>query len=244
MSCDLNGKVVVVTGASSGIGRATARRLAENGAQLVLVARRRERLDALAAEVAALGGKAVVVAGDLIEEATSLAAVRAAKDAFGRIDIVIANAGTGNYKNLVEMSAAEYDEIMDGNFKSSWLIVRHAVPVMIAQKSGQIILVSSVAGLYGFAGEATYCAAKFAQMGFAQGLDSELRPHGIKVGTINPGGVKTEFALGKGRSEQAVADSQMMAATDVANAILFACSQPVSTRVIQIQMRPMSESIF
>jgi 3-oxoacyl-[acyl-carrier protein] reductase len=133
---------------------------------------------------------------------------------------------------------------MDGNFKSTWLIARHTVPVMIAQKSGQIVLVSSVAGLYGYAGEATYCAAKFAQMGFAQGLDSELRPHGIKVGTINPGGVKTEFAIGKGRTEQEVADSEMLEAIDVANAILFACSQPASARIIQVQIRPMSESIF
>jgi len=240
----LNGKVVLITGASSGIGHATASLFAANGALLVLVARRRERLEALAAEAKALGSQAIVVAGDLREEATSLAAVAAAKEAFGRIDILIANAGTGSYKNLVDTTAAEYDEIMDGNFKSTWLIARHTVPVMIAQKSGQIVLVSSVAGLYGFAGEATYCAAKFAQMGFAQGLDSELRPHGIKVGTINPGGVKTEFAIGKGRTEQEVADSEMLEASDVANAILFACSQPASARIIQVQIRPMSETIF
>ena len=240
----LNGKVVLITGASSGIGHATASLFAANGALLVLVARRRERLEALAAEAKALGSQAIVVAGDLREEATSLAAAAAAKEAFGRIDILIANAGTGSYKNLVDTTAAEYDEIMDGNFKSTWLIARHTVPVMIAQKSGQIVLVSSVAGLYGFAGEATYCAAKFAQMGFAQGLDSELRPHGIKVGTINPGGVKTEFAIGKGRTEQEVADSEMLEASDVANAILFACSQPASARIIQVQIRPMSETIF
>jgi len=240
----LNGKVVLITGASSGIGRATASLFAAKGARLVLVARRRKRLEALAAEAKALGSHTIVVAGDLREEATSLAAVTAAKESFGRIDLLIANAGTGNYKNLVETTAAEYDEIMDGNFKSTWLIARHTVPVMVAQKSGQIVLVSSVAGLYGFAGEATYCAAKFAQMGFAQGLDTELRPHGIKVGTINPGGVKTEFAIGKGRTEQEVADSEMLEAIDVANAILFACSQPASARIIQLQMRPMSESIF
>ena len=239
-----NGKVVLITGASSGIGYATASLFAAKGALLVLVARRRERLEALAAEAKALGSQAIIVAGDLRQEATSLAAVTAAKEAFGRIDILIANAGVGNYKNLVETTAAEYDEIMDGNFKSTWLITRHTVPVMIAQKSGQIVLVSSVAGLYGFAGEATYCAAKFAQMGFAQGLDAELRPHGIKVGTINPGGVKTEFAIGKGRTEQEVADSEMLEAIDVANAILFACSQPASARIIQVQMHPMSESIF
>jgi 3-oxoacyl-[acyl-carrier protein] reductase len=240
----LNGRVVLITGASSGIGRATASLFAAQGARLVLVARRRERLAAVAAEAKALGGQAIIVAGDLREEATSVAAVAAAKEAFGRVDILIANAGTGNYKNLVETTVAEYDEIMDGNFKSSWLIARHTVPVMLAQKSGQILLVSSVAGVYGFAGEATYCAAKFAQMGFAQGLDAELQPHGIKVGTINPGGVKTEFAIGKGRTEEEVVASEMLEAVDVANAILFTCSQPASARIIELQMRPMSESSF
>lgn len=236
--------VVLITGASSGIGRATALQFAAQGASLVLVARRRERLEAVAAEAKALGSHAITVPGDLRDEATSLAAISAAKNGFGRIDILIANAGTGNYKTLVETSAAECDEIMDGNFKSSWLIARHAAPVMIAQKSGQIIFVSSVAGLYGFGGEATYCAAKFAQMGFAQGLDAELRPHGIKVGTINPGGVKTEFAIGKGRSEQEVAESEMLAADDVAKAILFACTQGAAARITQIQLRPMCETLF
>jgi 3-oxoacyl-[acyl-carrier protein] reductase len=162
---------------------------------------------------------------------------------YGRIDILIANAGVGNYKNLVDTSVADYDAMMDGNMKSSWLITRHTVPVMIAQKEGQILLVSSMAGVYGFAGEATYCATKFAQVGFAQGLDKELRPHGIKVGTINPGGVKTEFALGKGRTEASVEASEMLEAADVAEAILFACTQPKLSRIIQIQMRTMAESL-
>ena len=104
-------------------------------------------------------------------------------------------------------------------------------------------MISSMAGVYGFAGEATYCATKFAQVGFAQGLDKELRPHGIKVGTINPGGVKTEFALGKGRTAKGVAASQMLESEDVAAAILFACVQPAGSRIIQIQMRTMAERL-
>jgi 3-oxoacyl-[acyl-carrier protein] reductase len=132
---------------------------------------------------------------------------------------------------------------MDSNMKSSWLITRHTVPVMLKQRDGQILLVSSMAGVYGFAGEATYCATKFAQVGFAQGLDKELRPHGIKVGTINPGGVKTEFALGKGRTDEIIEESNWLEAEDVAQAILFACTQPKMSRIIQIQMRTMAESL-
>jgi 3-oxoacyl-[acyl-carrier protein] reductase len=169
--------------------------------------------------------------------------VALAEKSFGRIDILIANAGVGIYKNLADTSAADYDAMMDSNVRSSFLFARHVVPGMIKQKSGLILFVSSMAGVYGFAGEATYCATKFAQVGFAQGLDKELRPHGIKVGTINPGGVKTEFALGTGRNNKMIEESDWLEAADVAEAILFACTQPKASRIIQIQMRTMAESL-
>lgn len=239
----LTGKVALITGASAGIGRAAALALAGEGANLVITARRTERLEELAAEAVKLGVQVICVAGDMRDEVTALAAVEAAKQAFGRIDILVANAGVGNYKNLVDTSLADYEEMMDGNVKSSWLIARHVTPVMIEQKDGLILFVSSMAGVYGFAGEATYCATKFAQVGFAQGLDKELRPHGIKVGTINPGGVKTEFAIGKGRTEKGVKASDMLDAEDVAAAILFAATQPKLSRIIQIQMRTMVENL-
>lgn len=239
----LTGKVALVTGASAGIGQAAARALAREGAKVVITARRQERLEQLAAEVKKLGSEAVFVAGDAREEKTAVAAVEAALKSFGRIDVLIANAGMGVYKTLVETSAAEYDTMMDSNMRSSWLLARHVAPVMIQQKDGLMLFVSSMAGVYGFAGEATYCATKFAQVGFAQGLDKELRPHGIKVGTINPGGVKTEFALGTGRNDKMIAESGWLEADDVAEAILFACTQPKASRIIQIQMRTMAESL-
>jgi 3-oxoacyl-[acyl-carrier protein] reductase len=151
--------------------------------------------------------------------------------------------GVGNYKNLVDTSAADYDEMVDTNIRSTFLFSRHAVPVMIAQHSGTILMISSMAGIYGFAGEAVYCATKFAQVGFAQALDKELRPQGIKVGLICPGGVKTEFALGKGRTSEGVAKSGMLEAEDVAGAVLLACTQSKGSRIIQVQMRTMDESL-
>ncbi len=114
---------------------------------------------------------------------------------FGRIDILINNTGVGNYKNLVDTSAEEYDELMDVNVRTTFLFTRHAVPIMLAQASGTILMISSMAGVY--VEESVYCMTKFAQVGFAQALDRELHPSGIKVGVICPGGVKTEFALGK-----------------------------------------------
>ena len=100
-----------------------------------------------------------------------------------------------------------------------------------------------MAGVYGFAGEAVYCATKFAQVGFAQALDKELRPHGIKVGAICPGGVKTEFALGTGRTQEGVAQSGMLEPEDVAGAVLLACTQSPGSRIIEIQMRTMAEGL-
>jgi NADP-dependent 3-hydroxy acid dehydrogenase YdfG len=239
----LENKVAIITGASAGIGQAVARSLGSEGARMVLTARRRERLDSLVNEVRQLGGDALVVVGDARDEQTALSVASEAQRAFGRVDILVNNVGVGNYKNLVDTTLDDYVQMMDVNMKSGFLFTRHVVPLMITQREGLVLFVSSMAGVYGFPGEAVYCATKFAQVGFAQGLDKELRPHGIKVGTINPGGVKTEFALGKGRTEESVETSSMLEAEDVAAAVLFACAQPKHSRIIQVQMRTMAEAL-
>ncbi len=243
MSQKLRGSVCLITGASAGIGRASALALAREGASLVLVARRKPRLDELAEMVHSAGGRAIAVVGDVREEETALRVIQAAKEHFGAVHILLNNAGMGNYKPLIETSAEEYDEMMDTNMRSTFLFTRHAVPLMTEQRSGTILMLSSMAGKYGFAGEAVYCATKFAQVGFAQALDKELRPYGIRVGVICPGGVKTEFALGKGRTEEGVAQSGMLDPEDVAEAVLLACTQPAHGRIIEIQMRPMVEPL-
>ena len=243
MSNKLKGKTAIITGASAGIGHACARALSGEGARLVLTARRQDRLEKLKKEIEKAGGKAVIVAGDAREEETAVRTVKAAMDAFGRIDILVNNAGMGNYKDLADTSAADYDEMMDTNARSTFLFTRHTVPVMIKQKSGLILMISSMAGVYGFAGEAVYCMTKFAQVGFAQALDRELRPSGIKVGVLCPGGVKTEFALGKGRTEQSVRESEMLDPEDVAGVVLMACTQSPKSRIIEVRMRTMAEQI-
>ena len=243
MTGKLAGKVALITGASAGIGRASALALAQEGANMVLTARRQKRLKELEAAVQQAGGKALSIIGDATDEAIALRCVAVATQTFGTLDILINCVGMGNYKNLVDTSAAEYDELMDTNVRSTFLFTRYTVPVMINQGSGIILMISSMAGVYGFAGEAVYCATKFAQVGFAQALDKELRPHGIKVGVICPGGVKTEFALGKGRTEQSVAESGMLEPEDVAGAVLLACTQSFNARIIEVQMRTMNESL-
>jgi NADP-dependent 3-hydroxy acid dehydrogenase YdfG len=166
----LTGKVALITGATAGIGKACARALAKNGALLVLTGRRQDRLEELKQEAEKSGTQAISVAGDAREESTAAKTVEAAIQAFGQIDILVNNAGAGNYKNLIETSAQEYDELMDTNVRSTFLFTRHTVPVMIQRKQGTVLTISSMAGVYGFAGEAVYCATKFAQVGFAQAL--------------------------------------------------------------------------
>src|SRR6202041_2282069 len=139
MTTKLSGKVALITGASAGIGQACARALAVDGARLVLTARRQERLDELKQQAEKLGTEAISVLGDAREESTAKNTVEAAMQAFGQIDILINNTGVGNYKNLVDTSAEEYDDMMDTNVRSTFLFSRHTVPVMLEQKHGTIL---------------------------------------------------------------------------------------------------------
>ncbi len=235
----LIGRTVLITGASSGIGEAAAHAFAAAGANLVLTARRKDRLDLLCRALVERGTRAVCHAGDATQEATALACIQLALDTFGTLDILINNAGIGNYKPLVETSLAEYDEVLNANLRSGFLFSRHSAPHMIAAHAGIILFISSIAGLQGAANESVYCASKFAQVGFSQALDAELRPHGIKVGVLCPGGVKTEFALGHGRTEASIRESTMMQAGEVADAIVYACRQPPNVRIPQLSIRHM-----
>jgi len=235
----LTGKTALITGASAGIGRATAFALAKQGANIVVTARREDRLSELCDSIEEDGGRAVFHAGDAAEESTALAAIKLAIETFGTLDILINNAGIGSYKDLVDTTAEDYDTMMDTNVRSGFVFSRHAAPRMIAQRSGTILFVSSVAGLTGIAGEAIYSASKFAQVGFSQALDAELRKHNIKVGVICPGGVKSEFGLGRGRTEEFIRNSRMMHSEEVADAIVFACTQPANVRIPQLLVRHM-----
>ncbi|HEY1390672.1 MAG TPA: SDR family oxidoreductase [Ktedonobacterales bacterium] len=239
----LGGKVALITGASAGIGLAIARRFLTEGADVAVVARRGERMAVFADEAREAGRRCEVIVGDVREEATAQQAVQKTLASLGSIDLLVNNAGMGIYAPLVETSADDYDQMMDTNMRSTFLFTRHTVPSMLERGAGTIINVSSMAGVMGFAGEAAYCASKFAQVGFTQALDRELRPRGIKVGVVCPGGVKTEFAIGSGRTEEGVANSGMLNAEEVAEAVLLMATQPAGARIVEIRMRPMVEPL-
>lgn len=239
----LDGQVAVVTGASSGIGRAVARALAAEGASVVLAARRADRLDQQAEEITTSGGAALAVGVDVTVESDVDHLHDRAIDRFGRVDILVNNVGVGSYGPLATMTVEDYDWMMRSNMRSSFLCTHRFLPGMLERASGQICFIGSVAGLRGLPGESVYCASKFAQMGFAQALDHETREHGVKISVVAPGGVNTEFAIGTGRVAGDPGLDLMLGADDVAGAVVFALSQSESTRIFLIGMRPASEPL-
>ncbi len=239
----LKDKVAVVTGASRGIGEATALTLAQAGADVVVTARSADDLTALVERLERMDVAAAAVPADLTSEDDVARLKAATLERFGRVDILVNNAGVGKYGPLSSLTAEDYDWMMNTNMRSSFLCTSAFLPGMLAQRQGWIVFVSSVAGLRGLPNESVYCASKFAQMGFAQALDYETREQGVKVTVVAPGGVGTHFALGTGRTPGDPALDAMLDAQDVAEAVLFAVTQPPKARVFLIGMRPMSEPL-
>jgi 3-oxoacyl-[acyl-carrier protein] reductase len=234
-------KVTLVTGASRGIGRATALLLAAEGATIVGVARTKKDLDSLVEAIHARGGKAKGIVADVTSGRDAAEAVAQTVAAFGRLDILVNNAGIGGYRPFLSWTEADYDRIMATNAKSSWLFCKEALPHMLAQGGGNIVMLSSVAGLQGYPSEGIYCMSKFAQVALAQSLDREFYGKNVKVSLVCPGGVETHFALGDGRTQGSDAMAAFSAAEDVAEAVLLAVLPRGRTRVVNVILRPMGE---
>jgi NADP-dependent 3-hydroxy acid dehydrogenase YdfG len=241
MSNLLNGKVALVTGASRGIGEATALTLGLAGANVVVTARTAEELEQLAGRLSEMDVKALAVPADLTQAGDVERLKETVLTHFSRVDILVNNAGVGKYGPLSSLTVEDYDWMMDTNMRSSFLCTHAFLPGMLENRSGWVVFIASVAGLKGLPHESVYCATKFAQVGFAQSLDYETREMGVRVSVIAPGGVHTHFAFGTGRTPGEPKLEEMMDAEDVAHAVLFAVTQPAKARVFLIGMRPMSE---
>ena len=234
----LNGTVTAITGASAGIGEATAVAIAAEGGSVVVGARRRDRLDALADE---LGDRVAVVEMDVRDPAGSRRLVDAAIATFGRLDALVANAGIGAYGGIMDLTDQQLSDMMDTNVAGTVWPIRAVVPHFLEAGSGDIIIVASVAGLRGAGDEAVYAATKFAQVGLAGGLDRELREKGVRVSTICPGGTATEFAMGAGRTPDMPGLDEMLRAEDVAAAVVTVLRQPRTMRTLVWSMRSIHE---
>jgi short-subunit dehydrogenase len=235
---DVQGKVVIVTGASSGIGEATARQFGREGAKVVLAARRLDRLEELAREIRAFGAGAetLVVQADLskLEDIQSL--INQTLETFGRIDVLVNNAGFGRLDWLENLDPKKDIEAQfDVNVLGVVLTTRQALPVMIEQRSGHIINMCSMASLIATPTYTIYAASKHAVHGFSEALRREVKPWGIEVSMIYPGGVKTEFAehaRGKRKTRTTTPKFLLLSAEDVGNTVVQLVRRPRAMRII------------
>ncbi len=242
MSSNIEGKVVVITGASSGLGEATARLLSAQGASVVLGARRVDRIQSLADELTGRGGKALAVATDVTHYDQVKRLVDAAFQTYGRIDVMINNAGLMPHSPLERLKIDDWNRMIDVNIKGVLYGIAAALPYMKRQKAGQIINVSSVAGHKVRAGGAVYAATKHAVRTLSEGLRQEVKPYNIRTTVISPGAVATELPNSVTEADIAenVRKSYEIAipAESFARAVAFAMSQPQEVDVNEILFRP------
>jgi NADP-dependent 3-hydroxy acid dehydrogenase YdfG len=242
MSNNIAGKVVVITGASSGLGEATARALSAEGAQVVLGARRKDRIQSLAHELTSRGGKAIAVSMDVTDRAQVQALVDAAVQTYGRVDVMINNAGVMPQAPLNRFKVDEWDRMIDVNLKGVLYGIAAALPVMQRQKAGHFINVSSVAGHKVGPGFAVYAATKHAVRALSEGLRQEVKPYNIRTTIISPGAVATELPYGTTEPDTAErvrkAYETAIPADSFARTVVFAISQPDDVDINEILFRP------
>jgi len=228
----LEGKVALVTGASRGIGAAAARALAAEGVSLALASRSGDDLGL---------PDAVARPCDVRTPADLEAIVSEAVERFGRLDIVVANAGVGAYGPFLDLPPEQLEEMIDVNVKGTLYAARAALPHLIASGEGDFVTLASEAGRRGLPYEAVYSSSKFAQVGFTRALDHELREHGVRCTNVCPGGVATDFAMGRGRTPEMPELAGMMTAEDVAEVVVFVLTRPRNHRILETAFRPMTE---
>jgi NADP-dependent 3-hydroxy acid dehydrogenase YdfG len=246
MSQNIDGKVIVITGASSGLGEAAARHLAAEGAKLVLGARRLDRLNALVVELKQ--GEGAAVQTDVTDREQVKRLADRAVERHGRIDVIINNAGLMPHSPLDRGKVEDWDRMIDVNLKGVLYGIAAALPHMIRQKSGHIINVSSVAGHKVRPGGAVYSATKAAVRMLSEGLRQEVKPYNIRTTVISPGAVQSELPhsiteADVGKSIQDFYDAYAIPAESFAQMIAFAISQPDEVDVNEILFRPTAQEL-
>ena len=241
---ELSGKAVAITGASSGIGEATALTLARAGASVALGARRKDRLDALADRIEDEGGTAVALEVDVSDEAAARGFVEAAHERLGRLDTLVNNAGVMLLGPVEQADSEDWRTMVNVNLLGLMYCTHAALPIMLGQESGDIVNISSVAGRFARAGNAVYAATKFGVGAFSEGLRNEITERGVRVTLIEPGFVDTEL---QGHNTGEVLDTleamrehlrDPLRAQDIAHGILYAVSQPPHVSINEVLIRP------
>lgn len=248
MSRDISGKVALVTGASSGIGEAAAHMLAAAGATVVVVARRAERLAALVEAIAADGGKAIAISGDVSQEAEAFRIVEDAIAQCGQLDILVNSAGIIDAGGLESLGLDQWRRVIDINLMGTIYSCKAALPQMKAQGSGDIINISSTAGRRAAGLMGAYSTSKFGLTGFTEGLRQEMGSYGVRVAIVEPGATRTEVADGisnpamREAMRTHVSREGVMQPADIAEAIMLIVALPRRANVSQILIRPTDDT--
>jgi NADP-dependent 3-hydroxy acid dehydrogenase YdfG len=247
MSIDLSGRVVAITGASSGIGEATALACVEAGASVALAARRADRIDALAQRINDDGGLAIAVPTDVADERQARAFVEQTYERLGRLDALVNNAGVMLLGPVTGADTAEWRRMIDANLYGVLYCSHAALPLMQQQGSGHIVNVSSVAGRIASAGSAVYNMTKWGVVGFSEGLRQEALHANVRVTIVEPGAVGTELLSHNNDAVQAMAAKlfegvKPLEASDIADAIVYALGQPEHVAINELLIRPTRQS--
>ncbi|OFX51604.1 MAG: oxidoreductase [Bacteroidetes bacterium GWB2_41_8] len=248
MENNIKGKVVVITGASSGMGEAAAKNLSQLGAAVVLGARRADRIEKLANEIQESGGKAIAIATDVTQRDQVKKLVDSAVEKFGRVDVILNNAGIMPLSPMDRLNVDEWDMMVDVNIKGVLNGIAAVLPYMKEQKSGQIINTSSVAGHKVFNGSAVYSATKYAVRALTEGLRMEVKPYNIRTTIVCPGAVKTELLEHISEADIQQANKDYVGAVGIspdsfARVVAFAISQPEDVDINEIIFRPTSQEL-
>jgi NADP-dependent 3-hydroxy acid dehydrogenase YdfG len=245
---NLQDQVVIITGASSGIGEATAKKLAGDGAKVVLAARRKDRLEALKSDIEKAGGTALAVEADVTKRGDIKNLVQKTNETFGSCDVLVNNAGIMPLSYMKNMHVEEWLKMVDVNVNGVLHCLAETLPDMVERKKGHIVNISSVAGREVMPGGAVYSGTKFAVRAISDGLRQELAPsHNIRVTCIEPGAVDTELTNTITDKElvedfkDAMGDLDFLNSDAIAQAIHYAVSQPDDVHVNELQMRPTSQ---
>jgi NADP-dependent 3-hydroxy acid dehydrogenase YdfG len=241
---ELSGKAVAITGASSGIGEATALTLARAGASVALGARRKDRIDELAARIEDEGGTAVALEVDVSDEAAARGFIEAAHERLGRLDTLVNNAGVMLLGPVEQADSEDWRTMINVNLLGLMYCTHAALPIMLGQESGDIVNISSVAGRFARAGNAVYAATKFGVGAFSEGLRNEITERGVRVTLIEPGFVDTELQSHNTGEVLETLEAMRehlrdpLRAQDIANGILYAVSQPSNVSINEVLIRP------
>ena len=238
---NLKDQIALVTGAGRGIGRSVSLGLARAGAHVVLTARSRGQLEVVAEEISRARGQAVVIPADISRSEDVASLFARVREVFGRLDILINNAGIGLFGPVEEFAAADLDRVLGTNLRGTFLACQEAVRIMKPRKRGTIINISSVVGFKGYPNQAAYTASKHGVMGLTKSLAAEVQEHGIRVSAILPGGVETGL-IGDARPD--LARAQLLQPEDIAQTVLFLLSLPERAAIDEIYIRRRSSKPF